>query len=146
MAFVTHAPLHGIEWLHRFQSILYDETHRWRPDAMIEAHAALPLFRNCSDVFRLNDLSGGARDVAAAMRQRARLAGIAGWSIVDCDNSGPTLQTWWDGMQAQVEYGVPSLYKLGVMPLTGEEIPERMWEGLRHIWERYVAGLGQETS
>ena len=136
----THAPLHGIEWLHRFQTVLYEETHRWRPDALIEAHAALPLFRNCSDVFRLNDLAGGARNIVAAMKERARLARIAGWPTADCDNSGPTLEEWWAGMQAQPHYGVPSLYRLTRLTLTGEVIPDALWDRLREIWERYVAG------
>ena len=135
----THAPLHGIEWLRRFQTILYGEAHRWRPDALVETHSACPLFRDCSDVLRLNDLHQGARNVAAAMAERARLARIAGWPLADCDNAGSTLDEWWACMQAQPRFGVPSLYQLTGTRLTGEVIPEWMWQALRNIWADYLA-------
>ena len=70
---VTHAPLHGIEWLHRYQKVLYDETHRCRPDALVEAHSTCLLFRDCADILRNNDLNQNSRNVAAVMEERSRL-------------------------------------------------------------------------
>ncbi|HOV70488.1 MAG TPA: glycoside hydrolase family 31 protein, partial [Clostridia bacterium] len=52
---IEFSGLYGIEFLHRFHHIVYDETHKIKPDAMIETQTPNPLFRNCSDVLRLND-------------------------------------------------------------------------------------------
>jgi hypothetical protein len=133
----THAPLHGIEWLRRFQCILHDETHRWRPDAMIETHSANPLFRESSDVLRLNDLHPGARNIALAMAQRARLARIAGWDVIDCDASSDSLEEWWSYMQAQPEIGTPALYLVSGGGKTWPEVPRWMWPALAAIWRDY---------
>lgn len=135
---VTHAPLHGIEWLRRFQKVLYEETHRWRPDALIETHSACPIFRDCSDMLRLNDTNQSARNIAGAMEERSRLAHIAGWPLSDCDNSGSILSEWWNCMQAQPRFGVPSLYQLSGVEREGD-IPDWMWESLRNIWTGYLA-------
>lgn len=97
-----HAPLFGIEFVRRFQYILYDETHKWKPDALVETQTPNPLFRESSDVLRLNDIWYGARDVPEMMKRRARIARIAGWSLVDCDNASSTnLEEWWSYMLQQ---------------------------------------------
>jgi len=134
----THAPLHGIEWLHRYQKTLYDETHRWRPDALVEAHSTCLLFRDCADILRNNDLTQSSRNVAAVMEERSRLAHIAGSPLSDCDGSGCVLDEWWNCMQAQPRFGVPSLYQLSGVESDGD-IPDWMWESLRNIWTGYLA-------
>lgn len=135
----THAPLHGIEWLRRFQAILYEETHRWRSDAMIETHSASPLFRESSDVLRLNDLHPGARDIVSAMAMRARIARIAGWRVVDCDASSHSLNEWWQYMQAQPRIGTPALY------LVSGDRPAWMWPALAALWQGYCGRLEQDA-
>lgn len=135
----THAPLHGIEWLHRYQKMLYDETHRWRPDALIEAHCTCQLFRDCADILRNNDLTGGSRNTAAVMEERSRLVRIAGWSLRDCDGAGTLLHEWWNCMQAQPRFGIPTLYHLSGVERMGD-IPDWMWMRLREVWNEYLAG------
>ena len=140
---VTHAPLHGIEWLHRYQKVLYDETHRWRPDALVEAHSTCLLFRDCADILRNNDLTHSSRNVTAVMEERSRLARISGSPLSDCDGSGSVLSEWWNCMQAQPRFGVPTLYQLSGVERIGD-IPDWMWERLRDIWNEYLAEQGDD--
>jgi hypothetical protein len=137
-----HAPLFGIEFVRRFQFILYDEAHKQKPDALIETQTPNPLFRESSDVLRLNDIWYGARHVPEMMRRRARIAKIAGWDLVDCDNASSTnLEEWWDYMQQQPSIGIPALYFVYRTETTMEEVPEDKWRQLAEIWTSYVRQL-----
>jgi len=136
--------LAGIEAPRRFQQILYTETHRWKPDAMVETQTANAVFRDSSDVLRLNDIWYATREVVATMRERAQIAHISGWELVDTDNaSSTTLETWWEYMQAQPSIGIPALYFLHRAESTLEEPPESDWIGLAEIWRKYVAFVSQ---
>jgi hypothetical protein len=136
--------LAGIEAVRHFQQILYSEAHRWRPDAMIETQTANAAFRDSSDVLRLNDIWYATRDVVGTMRERARIAHISGWQLVDTDNaSSTTLETWWQYMEAQPSIGIPALYFLHRTESTLEEPPESDWVALQGIWQRYIAALPQ---
>lgn len=138
-----HEPVIGIEFERRFQAILYDEAHRWKPDAMIETQTPNPLFRESSDVLRLNDIWYGARNVTDIMRRRARIAHLAGWPLVDCDDASSTdLEEWWNYMQAQPQIGIPSLYVVDRMKTTLEEIPDADWVFLAALWQQYLRTLG----
>jgi len=129
----------GIEYVRRFQQILYSEAHKWKPDAMVETQTANAAFRDSSDVLRLNDIWYATRDVVGTMRERARIARIAGWDVVDTDNaSSTTLATWWEYMEAQPSIGVPALYFLHKTESTLEEPAEWQWEALGGIWREYV--------
>jgi hypothetical protein len=138
----AHRPLRGLEFIRRFQFILHDETHKWKPDALVETQTPNPLFRESSDVLRLNDVWYGARGVPAMMRVRARIAHIAGWPLVDADNaSSTTLEEWWAYMQQQPSIGIPALYFVYRTESTKEVVPDPLWHQLTAIWERYLAGL-----
>jgi hypothetical protein len=124
----------GIEAVRRFQQILYSETHRWKPDAMVETQTANAAFRDSSDVLRLNDIWYATRDVVGAMTERARIAHISGWELVDTDNaSSTTLETWWKYMQAQPSIGIPALYFVHRTESTLEEPSQSDWEALAQI-------------
>jgi hypothetical protein len=136
------AELAGMEAVRHFQQILYSEAHRWRPDAMIETQTANAAFRDSSDVLRLNDIWYATRDVVGTLRERARIAHISGWELVDTDNaSSTTLETWWQYMEAQPSIGIPALYFLHRTESTLEEPPETDWPALAGIWQRYIDGL-----
>jgi hypothetical protein len=139
--------LAGIEAVRRFQQILYSEAHRWKPDAMVETQTANAAFRDSSDVLRLNDIWYATRDVVGMMRERAWIAHISGWQLVDTDNaSSTTLETWWEYMQAQPSIGIPALYFLHRTESTLEEPPEWNWVALAGIWQGYIDSLpGQAT-
>jgi len=138
-----HQPILGIEFERHFQFILHDESHRWKPDALIETQTPNPLFRESSDVLRLNDIWYGARDVTSTMRRRAAIAHAAGWDLVDCDDASSTdLEEWWNYMQAQPTFGIPSLYVLSRMKSTLEDVPPQRWTELAVLWKDYIAKLG----
>ncbi len=139
--------LAGIEAVRRFQQILYTEAHRWKPDAMVETQTANAAFRDSSDVLRLNDIWYATRDVVGVMRERARIAHISGWPLVDTDNaSSTTLETWWQYMEAQPSIGIPALYFMHRTESTLETPPDSDWAALVAIWNRYIAGLGEQAA
>jgi len=55
----------------------------WKPDAMVETQTANAAFRDSSDVLRLNDIWYATRDAVGTMRERARIARISGWELVE---------------------------------------------------------------
>ena len=132
----------GMEGPRLFQHILYSEAHRWKPDALVETQTAHPAFRDSSDVIRLNDVWYAERRVTEMMRDRARVAHIAGWPLVDTDNaSSTTLDTWWTYMQAQPSIGIPALYFVRRTESTLESPPDWAWAALAGMWKDYVQGL-----
>jgi hypothetical protein len=135
-------PATGIEFVRRFQSILYSETHKWKPDAMVETQTTNALFRESSDVIRLNDVWYASRNVPEMMRLRARMANITGWPLVDTDNASSTnLKEWWNYMQAQPSIGIPALYFVTRTETTQETPSPADWTYLAALWRLYIDGL-----
>jgi hypothetical protein len=138
--------LAGIEFVRRFQWILYDETHKARPDALVETQTVNALFRESSDVTRLNDIWYASRNVAEMMRLRARIAHISGWPALDTDNASSTnLKEWWNYMQAQPAIGIPALYFVSKTESTQEAPSEAQWTALAGLWKSYIEQLGREN-
>ena len=132
----------GIEFVRRFQWILYSEAHKWKPDAMVETQTTNALFRESSDLIRLNDIWYATRNVADVLRLRARIAYITGWPLVDTDNaSSTTLKDWWSYMQAQPSIGIPSLYFVTRTEATQEAPSADQWDALAGLWRSYIEGL-----
>jgi|CZKL01.1.fsa_nt_gi hypothetical protein len=135
-------PATGIEFVRRFQWILYDETHKAKPDALVETQTVNALFRESSDVTRLNDIWYGARNVPDMMRLRARIAHISGWPVLDTDNASSTnLKEWWNYMQAQPSIGIPALYFITRTESTLEAPSDAQWAALSGIWRTYIDSL-----
>jgi hypothetical protein len=136
----------GIEFVRRFQWILWSEAHKWKPDAMVETQTPNALFRESSDLIRLNDIYYGMRDVPDALRVRAAIAHSAGWSLVDTDNaSSTTLDDWWDYMKAQPTIGVPALYFVTKTEATQETPTSDQWAELAHIWKAYIQSMNHSS-
>jgi hypothetical protein len=134
--------LAGIEFVRRFQWILYDETHKAKPDAMVETQTVNALFRESSDLTRLNDIWYATRNVPDMMRLRARVAHISGWPVLDTDNaSSTTLKDWWSYMQAQPTIGIPALYFVTKTESTQESPSDTQWSALAGLWRTYIDGL-----
>jgi len=126
----------------RFQSILYGETHRWRPDALVETQTTNALFRDSSDAIRLNDIWYASRHVADMMRLRARLAEITGWPLVDTDNASSTnFKEWWSYMQTQPSIGIPALYFVSRTETSQESPSAADWAYLAALWRQYIDSL-----
>lgn len=132
-------PETGIEFVRRFQWILWSEAHKWKPDAMVETQTPNALFRESSDVTRLNDIWFATRNVPDVLRLRARIAHISGWPLVDTDNASSTgLKNWWSYMQAQPSIGVPALYFVTKTESTHESPSADQWAILAAIWREYI--------
>ncbi len=140
-------PATGIEFVRHFQSILYSETHKWKPDAMVETQTTNALFRESSDVIRLNDVWYASRNVTEMMRLRARIANITGWPLVDTDNASSTnLKEWWAYMQAQPSIGIPALYFVTRTETTQESPSPADWIYLAALWRQYIDTLKVPTA
>jgi hypothetical protein len=134
----------GIEFVRRFQWILWSEAHQTKPDAMVETQTVNALFRESSDLIRLNDIWYGAREVPTMMQLRARIAKISGWPLVDTDNASSTnLKEWWKYMQAQPSIGIPALYFVTRTESTQETPSEEQWKALAALWQSYVDSVKQ---
>ena len=132
-------PATGIEFVRRFQWILYSETHKWKPDAMVETQTVNALFRESSDLIRLNDIWYATRNVPNVLRLRAGIAHISGWPLVDTDNaSSTTLKDWWAYMQAQPTIGIPALYFVTRTESTQESPSDDQWTALAALWRSYI--------
>lgn len=135
----------GIEFVRRFQWILWSEAHKAKPDAMIETQTPNALFRESSDVLRLNDIWYATRNVPQVMRLRARIANLSGWPLVDTDNaSSTTLKEWWSYAQAQPSIGIPALYFVTHTEATQESPTPAQWQALAGIWRAYIDSVKQE--
>jgi hypothetical protein len=130
----------GIEFVRRIQYILYSESHKWKPDAMIETQTTNALFRESSDVLRLNDIWYSSRSVPEMMRLRARIANISGWPVVD-NASSTTLKDWWEYMQAQPTIGIPALYFITKTEATQESPSAEDWTYLAALWTQYIHSI-----
>lgn len=136
----NYGALHGLELLRRFQFILHDAAHQAKPDALVETQTPHPLYRESSDVLRLNDIWYASRGVPEMMRKRARIARIAGWDVLDCDNaSSTTIDEWFRYAMAQGRIGVPSLYFVTETEVTHERPSDAQWQHLIQLWNEYTA-------
>ena len=109
---------------------------------MVETQTTNALFRESSDVLRLNDIWYASRNVPEMMRLRGRIANISGWPVVDTDNaSSTTLKNWWEYMLAQPTIGVPALYFVTRTEATQETPSPEDWKYLASIWKQYIERL-----
>lgn len=132
--------LHGMEMVRRFQFILWDAAHQVKPDALVETQTPHPLFRESSDVLRLNDLWFSTRHVCETMQNRARVARICGWQVLDSDNAScTTAKEWFRYMVFQPRFATPALYCISKTEAFYEEIPEEMWHYVAEAWKKYIA-------
>jgi hypothetical protein len=132
-------PAVGIEFVRRFQWILWSEAHKDKPDAMVETQTPNALFHESSDLIRLNDIWYATRNVPEVLRKRAAIAHASGWSLVDTDNaSSTTLRDWWSYMLAQPSIGVPALYFVTRTESTLEAPTAGQWAELGRVWKDYV--------
>lgn len=131
--------LHGIEMVRRFQYVVHDALHSVKADALLETQTPNPLFRESSDMLRLNDIWFATRELSEMMRERARIARIAGWKLLDCDNASPTtIDEWMQYAQVQPHLGVPSLYFLTETESSHEPMTRAQSDYLAAIWRKYI--------
>jgi hypothetical protein len=113
---------------------------------MVETQTTNALFRDSSDVIRLNDIFYSSRNVTEMMRLRASIANITGWPLVDTDNASSTnLKEWWNYMQAQPSIGIPALYFVTRTEATQESPSDADWRYLAALWRQYIEEIKATT-
>lgn len=136
----------GLELMRRYLGIIYDQTKRIKPDALVMAHTPHPYLADCVDMIRLNDINMNA-DVLCAMQHRARLVNIAcPGVIIDTDNWPIKDRAMWRSyVKLQPELGVPALYFATHIDRTGEPLTEDDYRLIRDTWAAYRAKVEAEA-
>ncbi|NJD04174.1 MAG: hypothetical protein FIA99_16625 [Ruminiclostridium sp.] len=135
----AYGEIWGIELLKKLYDIIYDEAKKVKPDAYIMAHSPNPYFADVIDVLRLNDIHHADEQIIKRMTHRAKIARIAcpDW-LIDTDNWPiPNRKTWMEYMRKQPELGIPSLYYIDYIDISGEKITEEDYKEIRQIWDGY---------
>jgi hypothetical protein len=142
-ALVHDGPSWGIALLHELLSVVYVETKRAKPDALVITHTPNPGFVDVTDMVRLNDMlrlddPGPQPPVVPQMRYRAAVARAACPELlIDTDDwCVPDKQTWREFLEVKLELGVPSLYYATHLDWSGEELDGADYAALRRSWER----------
>lgn len=134
---------HGIELVRRFQFVVHDALHSVKPDGLLETQTPNPVMRESSDMLRLNDIWFATRELPEMMRDRARIARLAGWQVIDCDNAGATiLPEWIQFQQLQPAIGVPSLYFLTETESSHEKMTAAQCDYMSALWRDYIERYG----
>ncbi|MGE5138000.1 MAG: hypothetical protein ACM3JD_00950 [Rudaea sp.] len=141
----TSGDLWGLELMKRLLSIIYDESKKTKPDALIITHTAHPYLSDVVDMIRLNDTNTG-KNTIGAMTHRARVAQIAcPDALIDTDNWPITDKaTWREYTRLQPRFGVPSLYFASGIDSTLESFNGDDYRLIRETWARYRSGLAKE--
>jgi hypothetical protein len=132
-----------------YLGIVYDEAKRAKPDALVMTHTPHPYLADALDMIRLNDMLDLNRlhepqigqDVARVMGFRAKIARIAcPGAVIDTD-SWPIRNKarWREYVRLQPALGVPSLYFVDRLDLSGEPLDEDDYRLVREMWEGYRA-------
>ncbi|HYN90193.1 MAG TPA: hypothetical protein VER55_16780, partial [Ardenticatenaceae bacterium] len=149
-----HGEIWGLELMKHYLGILYEEAKRVKPDALVMTHTPHPYLADVLDMIRLNDMMDlnrlhqpeigtHAREVMAL---RARIARIAcPGAVIDTD-SWPIRDKalWRTYAAAQPALGVPSLYFVDRVDLSGEAFEAEDYALIRETWAEYRE-LGGES-
>jgi hypothetical protein len=139
----VHGTAFGLELMRAYLEILYTESKRLKPDALIMAHTPHPYLADVVDMIRLNDVNT-AKDVNAQMIHRAKVARAALPDvIIDTDNwPMPNITAWRDYVRLQPDLGVPSLYFATHVDSTREQLTADDYQLIRDSWARWRAKNG----
>jgi len=114
-----------------------------RPDALLINHAVEPTFAPLADMVRLNDTLRLADPrpwppVVPQMLHRARIVRAAcPDALIDTDDwAMPDRATFREYLERQPELGVPALYYVDRIDLSGEPLLEEDFEAIRRAWRR----------
>lgn len=142
-----HGDTWGLELMKRYLQLIYDEAKQAKREALIMTHTPHPYLADTVDMIRLNDmleterLAAGmiGQDINRTMSIRARIAAIAcPDAIIDTDCwPVPDRAAWRRYIRLQPQLGVPSLYVVSHIDLTGEPLEREDYELIREAWEWY---------
>jgi len=139
-----HKALWGVELLRDYVLFIYKSLKKAKSSAILQTHCANPLFADCTNILRLNDIFEDRIDIRECMAQRARMARIANenW-LIDTDNDPfISAKAWWEYMEFQPEIGIPSLMTVTHMCRSTEPVPKGAYKRLNKIWRDYLKREG----
>jgi len=143
-ALSTHDEGWGIALLHELLAIVYAAAKEAKPDALVITHTPHPAFADVTDMVRLNDMlrlddPGPMPPVVPQMRYRAAIVRAACPELlIDTDDwTVPDKATWREYLELKPELGVPSLYYVTDVDLTGERLEDDDYAAIRRTWARW---------
>jgi hypothetical protein len=143
-ALSTHGDGWGIALLHELLAIVYAAAKEAKPDALVITHTPHPAFADVTDMVRLNDMlrlddPGSMPPVVPQMRYRAAVVRAACPELlIDTDDwTVPDKATWREYLELKPDLGVPSLYYVTDVDLTGERLDEDDYAAIRRTWARW---------
>jgi hypothetical protein len=138
-----HGGKWGVALLHRLLEIIWSEAHAAKPDALVVAHAPHPGFVDVVDMIRLNDALRLAEPtdgvaVVRQMRHRALIVQAACPELlIDTDDwAMPDRATWRAYQLTKPEIGVPALYYVDSIDVSGEPLTDDDSALVRDVWRR----------
>jgi hypothetical protein len=142
-----HGNLWGLELMKKYLWIVYDETKKVKPDALIMTHTPHPYFADVVDMVRLNDINID-HDVNSAMARRAKVASIAcPNALIDTDNwPMKNKAAWRKYLKLQPELGIPSLYFTSHIDKTLEVLNEKDFSLIRKVWDKHRRNLATQSN
>lgn len=143
----------GIELLRRLLTLVRDAATAARPDALIISHAVEPSFAPLAGMVRLNDTLRLADPrpwppLVPQMRHRARIVRAAcPDALIDTDDwAMPDRATFRAYLETQPELGIPALYYVDRIDLSGERLLQDDYAAIRRAWRRFEADAPADGS
>jgi hypothetical protein len=137
----------GMELLRLLLAAVRDAATAARPDALIISHAVEPTFASLAGMIRLNDTLRLADPrpwgaVVPQMLHRARIVRAAcPDALIDTDDwAMPDRATFRSYLEVQPDIGVPALYYVDRIDMSGEPLGEDDYAALRRAWQRCADG------
>ncbi len=142
----------GMELLRQLLALVRDAAKAARSDALLIGHAAEPSLARLTDMVRLNDTLRLADPrpwppLLPQMVHRARIVRAACPEVlIDTDDwAMPDRATFRAYVETQPELGVPALYYVDRIDLSGEPLLEEDYAAIRRAWQR-AGGDGDDAS
>jgi hypothetical protein len=139
-----HGPAWGIALLRELLAVIRDEAKRVNPDCLLVGQVPEPSLARLLDMIRLNDMlrlddpEPRIRIVPEMTHRAAIVRAACPDRLVDTDDwCAPDLVQWRAWTRAKPALGVPSLYYVDRLDLSGERLEPRDHALLRRTWARY---------
>ena len=139
----------GIELLRRLLAIVNDEAKRAKPDCLLVGQVPEATIAPSVDMIRLNDMlrlddPEPRVPIVPQMQYRAAVARVAcPGHLIDTDDwCAPDLASWREYAEVKPELGVPALYYVDGLDLSGERFEDEDYGLVRRTWAAYRARHG----
>jgi hypothetical protein len=144
-----HGEAWGVDLLRALLEVAVDEARSCNPEVLLVGHTPNPILAGGVDMIRLNDTlrlddPRPIANVVPQMRHRAAIVRAACPDhLIDTDDwCAPNLAGWREYAALKPSLGVPALYYVDRLDLTGERLEATDYELLRRTWADYRAREG----